>query len=162
GDRKSWEGFHGQWPAMIVLGLNAILPAEYEAEPRVHLGSAFAIDVAAYHGDQQQSGVNPGGTAAAKITTPETWSPGNPAILLEAEAPEPPEYEALVYDVRTDRRLVAAIEIVSPGNKDRPENRRAFVYRCETLLHRDVCVAIVDVVTNWSTNLYHELADLIG
>jgi hypothetical protein len=34
----SWEGFHGQWPAMIVQQLNPVLPDGYMAEPRVHLG----------------------------------------------------------------------------------------------------------------------------
>lgn len=47
-DRRSWDGFHGQWPAMIVIGLNQKLPQRYVAEPRVHLGSPIEIDVATY------------------------------------------------------------------------------------------------------------------
>src|SRR5260370_3977779 len=47
-DRRSWEGFHAQWPAMIVIGLNRNLPERYVAEPQVHLGSSVEIDVAAY------------------------------------------------------------------------------------------------------------------
>ena len=45
-DRRSWEGFHGGWPMMIVEGLNRRLPRCYVAEPQVHLGSAIEIDVA--------------------------------------------------------------------------------------------------------------------
>jgi len=33
--RASWEGFHGQWPAMIVQHLVGVLPDGYVAEPRV-------------------------------------------------------------------------------------------------------------------------------
>ena len=44
----SWEGFHGQWPAVIVQQLRRQLPAGYVAEPRVHSGSQIEIDVAAY------------------------------------------------------------------------------------------------------------------
>lgn len=35
-DLTSWEGFHGQWPAMIVLALQHRLPRRYVAAPRVH------------------------------------------------------------------------------------------------------------------------------
>ena len=36
-DEASWEEFHGQWPAMIVLDLERRLPDGYVAAPRVHL-----------------------------------------------------------------------------------------------------------------------------
>ena len=35
--RTSWEGFHGQWPAMIVQKLSEVLPDGYVAEPRIHV-----------------------------------------------------------------------------------------------------------------------------
>jgi hypothetical protein len=57
---------------------------------------------------------------------------------------------------------VAAVEIVSPSNKDRPEHRRAFVAKCAALLQERVCVAIVDLVTNRTFNLYSDLMELIG
>src|SRR5438552_138747 len=39
-------------------------------------------------------------------------------------------YEVLIYDAKRGRHLVAAIEIVSPANKDRPEHRNVFVAKC--------------------------------
>ena len=60
------------------------------------------------------------------------------------------------------RRVVAAVEIVSPANKDRPEHRRAFVAKCAALLQERVSVVIVDTVTTRTQNLYQELLDLIG
>jgi hypothetical protein len=159
-DLTSWEGFHGQWPAMIVQQLNAKLPPGYVAEPRIPLGSAFEIDVAAYAGDAEPTGAldteSHGGIATR------AWSPAAPTLLLETEEPTPAEYEVLVYDVRRGRRLVAAVEIVSPANKDRPDHRRSFVQKCEALLRKGVCVAIVDLVTIRTANLYLELAELIG
>jgi hypothetical protein len=50
-EQRSWEGFHGQWPAMIVIGLNRKLPEHYFAEPQVHLGAFVEVDVATYEGD---------------------------------------------------------------------------------------------------------------
>ncbi len=156
--RTSWEGFHGGWPMVIAQRLNSRLPPDYVAEPRVHLGSAFEIDVAAYEQDAAESwspSEAPGSATAA-------WSPAHPAVLLEADIPTPSEYEVLVHDVTRRRRLVAAVEIISPANKDRAESRRAFVLKCEALLRRGVCVAIVDLVTIRSANLYRELAELLG
>jgi hypothetical protein len=72
------------------------------------------------------------------------------------------EYEVRVYDTMRGRRLVAAVEIVSPANKDRPEHRRAFVAKCAALLQARVGIAIVDPVTNRSANLYGELMDYLG
>jgi hypothetical protein len=56
-------------------------------------------------------------------------------------------------------RLVAAIEIISPANKDRPVHRNNFVSKCAALLKQDVCVVLVDIVSIRNTNLYLELLD---
>jgi hypothetical protein len=66
-----------------------------------------------------------------------------------------------VYDQSRGRLLVAAVEIVSPANKDRAENRRALVTKCAALLQQDVCVSIVDLVTTRDFNLYCELLALM-
>lgn len=41
----SWEGFYGGWPMTIVMELCKSLPEQYTAEPRVHFGSNFEVDV---------------------------------------------------------------------------------------------------------------------
>jgi hypothetical protein len=82
-------------------------------------------------------------------------------VAVETELLAYGEYEVRVFDVRRARRLVAAIELVSPANKDRPESRRVFVDKCEALLRQGVSVAIVDLVTSKRYNLYAELLDLI-
>jgi hypothetical protein len=84
-----------------------------------------------------------------------------PTLAVATDLPDLDEYEVLVYNEKEGRRLVAAIELVSPSNKDRPEHRQAFVTKCAAMLQEGVCVAIVDPVTNRAANLYHELLDLI-
>ena len=138
--KHSWDELHGGWPMMIVQQLFPILPKGYVAAPGVHLGAAFEIDVSAYEGDE----------------------PPKPTLTLETELPDQDEYEVRVYDVHHGRRLVAAIEIVSPSNKDRPESRRAFVAKAATLLQQDVCVSVVDLVTIRQFNLYGDLLALVG
>jgi hypothetical protein len=66
-----------------------------------------------------------------------------------------------VFDEDRGVTLVAAIEFVSPANKDRPEHRRAFATKCAALLLKGVCVSIIDVVTIRQFNLYGELLELI-
>jgi hypothetical protein len=60
------------------------------------------------------------------------------------------------------RRLVAAVELISPANKDRPEHRSQFTSKCAALLRQGVSLVLVDVVTARNVNLYADLLDLIG
>jgi hypothetical protein len=154
--KHSWDELHGGWPMTIVQRLFPILPEGYVAAPTVHLGPSFEIDVSTFEQDEPSavSGATPGGTATCAIPSP--------TLTLEAEVAEQDEYEVRVYDSRRGRMLVAAIEIVSPANKDRPEHRRAFVAKCAALLQKNVCVSIVDIVTVRQFNLYADLLDLIG
>jgi hypothetical protein len=159
-NKHSWDELHGGWPMVIVQHLFGILPDGYAAAPGVHLGAAFEIDVSAYEQDDLSSAAtiaaDGGGVATA------AWAPPAPTLTLETDLPEQDEYEVRVYDARRGRRLVAAIEIVSPSNKDRPESRRAFVAKAAALLQQDVCVSVVDVVTVRQFNLYADLLALVG
>jgi len=44
-DTHSWDEVHGQWPGEIVRHLTTILPPGFRAAPKVHLGSAFDVDL---------------------------------------------------------------------------------------------------------------------
>ncbi|MCR4414508.1 MAG: DUF4058 family protein [Thermoguttaceae bacterium] len=155
----SWEGIHGGWPMVIVQQLGKRLPPRYVAEPRVHLGSQVEIDVAAYdHEDVPTPSWEPNqaepGTAV--------WAPAQPTLAVETELADFDEYEVRVFDLRRGRRLVAAVELISPANKDRAENRNQFTAKCAALLRQGVSLVLVDLVTVRSVNLYDELLRLIG
>ena len=85
-----------------------------------------------------------------------------PTLSVEAEFTEQDEYEVRIYDVERGRLLVAAIEIVSPSNKDRPESRQAIIGKIASLLQQGVCVSLVDLVSVRQANLYAELLTLTG
>lgn len=159
--RSSWEGFFGLWPGIIVQHLAPQLLDGMVAEPRVHLGSYFEIDNSAYARDEPGEPDSGAADLALAGSAAVRASPPAPTLTLDAEFPEEYTYEVLVFDVERERRLVAAIEIVSPGNKDRPESRRAFVAKCFDLLRQDVCLSIVDLVTIRQFNLYAELLALL-
>ena len=160
-NRQPWDVFHGQWPAMIVIGLSRLLPDRYAAGPRVHLGSAIEIDVAAYDvadAELPSAGKSEDGGGVATAL----WAPPRPTLAVATDPPDQDTYEVRVYDSESGRRLVAAVEIVSPANKDRPEHRRAFIAKCAALLQEGVSVAIVDVVTTRTANLYRDLMEFLG
>lgn len=90
-----------------------------------------------------------------------TYAPPKPSLTLEPQLPNQDVYEVRVYDSRRNRRLVAAIEIVSPSNKDRPETRGTFASKMAALLKHDICVSIVDVVTTSGFNLYADLMNFL-
>jgi hypothetical protein len=89
------------------------------------------------------------------------YAPPKPTLTLEPRLPDQDVYEVRIYDSRRKRTLVAAIEILSPSNKDRPENRATFVAKVAALLKNNVCVSIVDVVSTFDFNLYAELMAFI-
>jgi hypothetical protein len=78
-------------------------------------------------------------------------------LTVDADLSEQDVYEVQIYDTERGRYLVAAIEIVSPSNKDRPETRESFISKVIALLQKDVCVSIVDLVTVRQANLYAEI-----
>jgi hypothetical protein len=158
---SSWEGFHGFWPAAIVQRIVDQLPSGYVAEPRVHLGTFYEIDVCTFESDtvEPASTSNPDGNG---VIATATYAPPAPSLAVDVEMPEQYEYEVLIFDVERGRKLVAAIEIVSPANKDRPESRQIFVAKCANLLQKGVCVSIIDLVTIRQSNLYTALLALIG
>jgi hypothetical protein len=154
-NQKNWEGFHGLWPGLITVQLNQILPSRFEAEPSVHVGSEIEIDVATLESeDNGDSNLTAIGDLAFELTLP--------SLAVETDLVTESEYEVRIFDTRRNRRLVAAIEIVSPSNKDRPESRQVFVAKCQAMLKKGVSVAIVDLVTSKIFNLYADLLDLVG
>ena len=159
--KVSWEGFHAMWPTCIVQQLRNQLPPGFVAEPRVHLGTLIEIDVGTLESDAAprlgaSSGTGHGGSATA------TWTATLPAVAVETEPPDEYEYEVRIFDVERERQLVAAIELVSPANKDRPRSREAFVAKCAALLRKGVAVSLVDLVTIRQFNLYAQLMEFIG
>jgi hypothetical protein len=159
-DIASWEELHGQWPAIIVQHLRKKLPDGYVAGPRLHLGSQVAFYVVAYEKDYPPStdGI---GEANRGVATA-VWAPATASLAIETELPDYDEYEVRIYDAQRGRRLVAAIEIVSPANKDRPERRNAFIGKCAALLQNGVAVSIVDLVTVRQFNLYADVLAFVG
>lgn len=142
GDDGLWTGIHGGWATLVAFALNQAMPPGYRAVPLLRFG--IEIDVATL-GDAPRPAAN--GTTARP-----TWTPSAP--VLTAVVPETTDAVAVhVYRIGT-RRLVAAIEFVSPANKDRPTARTAFVGKCIDIVRSGAGLLVVDVVSVPVFNLH--------
>jgi hypothetical protein len=155
-DRHHWEGFHSAWVNTIVRRLNTHwLSPRYRSAPQVHLGMFVEADVATFEEETpvaDLAGSN-GGVATA------VWAPARPAISIAVDLPAQDVFEVRIHDDRQGR-LVAVVELASPGNKDRAESRQAFAVKCAAYLQQQVSLVVVDVVTDRLANLHAELRKL--
>jgi len=157
-DRRPWESFHTTWASALADSLNqGILPEGFIALEQVHAGPAIEIDVSAFAEGARPAARSDGPTATLPRTV---WTPAAPPVVLPAVFPEGCTVE--VFSSEGGRSLVAAIELVSPGNKDRATKRRLFAAKCATYLSRGIGLVIVDVVTSRQASLHNELIDLLG
>jgi hypothetical protein len=153
-----WESFHSNWATRIADGIAAVLPPDFQVEEHTHVGPGFEIDIAAY----EVSGTPPNGSSdrpgLATRTAP-AYAPPAPDSSMPGAIPD--TFEVRVFHTAAGLTLVAVIELVSPGNKDRPAQRRAFAAKCASYLAQGVSLIIVDVVTNRHANLHNDLMQLM-
>ncbi len=154
--QRHWEGLHGAWATSLALSLNERLPEGYFAEPGVHWGSRIEIDVATWGARPPRHTPGDHGSATA------VWSPPEPGLRLSALLPRVDVAEVRIHRDMGGPSLVAAIELVSPGNKDREEHQTAFATKCHEYLLRDVCVLVVDIVTSRRSDMHHALLEALG
>lgn len=138
-DRGGWEGMHHLWLTELLREVKARLPAGYRAfigsPPTVAVGAVSERRDVAVHKWREElpkpsAGVMPEGEAMAPdielaVATLEL----SPAVHVEYEG-----------------RLVAAIEVISPRNKDRPSARATYLSRYLGYLLEGIHLLLIDVL----------------
>jgi hypothetical protein len=76
------------------------------------------------------------GAPASDLGSVATWAPPKPVATVPLHFQDPDLFEVQVLSEEEGPRLVAAIELVSPSNKDRPANRRMFAVKCASYLRQ--------------------------
>jgi hypothetical protein len=132
-DERRWEGFHAAWASSIADELNRTLPEGFFAEEFVHVGV---------------------------VPVTKRWTVPQPTATIEAVFSD--DLEIRVISTHEGPRLVGAIELISPRNKDREEARRAFAIKCASYLHQGIGLIIVDIVSSRTANLHTEILSLLG
>ena len=165
-EHRNWTGFHSKWANTISDHLNRVLPDGFFAEPNVRWRQeadaivvedddppGFAVGLGGYVGDED------GGVAVAEAP-PAVQAP--PGRVLDYD----PDHDVAEVRVLNDRgqslRLAAAVEIVSPSNKDRPDERTAFVGKVEGYVSAGVGVVVLDTVFPSKRSPHRELMQRLG
>ena len=132
------DSFHGAWAEAMAINLNqSLLPERFVAEARVKLGGQVEIDVGTFAESATAAKVDSGAVAL--------WAPPKASATAPLDFGDPDVFEVQVLSVEEGPRLVAAIELVSPANKDRPSNRRMFAVKCAA-----TCAA-VSASSSWTS-----------
>ena len=146
-----WRAFHGAWAAATARLLNAGgLPPGYYAVPFLDRDGPVEIDVAALESPDPAVGTGDG------------WQPDAPGVTVAVEWPPADDVRVEVLSDDGDPRLAAAVEFVSPRNKDRPKAREAFAAKCAGYLGRGCGLVVVDVVTTRRADLHADLLAALG
>lgn len=153
--RRHWESFHAAWAEAMARLLNADqLPHHYVAEAYVKLSVQVETDVGTFQENGNASSASDGGGVAV-------WAPVQPTASVTLPVAELESFEVRIINDEEGPRVVAAIELVSPANKDRPAHRRMFAAKCASYLLEHVGLVVVDVVTERTGNLHRELIDTL-
>ena len=158
-EERHWESFHAAWAGAMADDLNRRLPECYFAEEFAHAGAGVEIDVATFEGRSSAAAVQSNGGTTATLPA-QVWSPPTAAFTVPAVFAD--DFEVRVFSTQAGPTLVAAIELVSPRNKDRVEARRAFAIKCASYLHQGIGLLVIDIVTSRQANLHTEIMRLLG
>ena len=142
---SGWEGVHQVWIVELLYAIKPLLPAEYRAyvgtTPTFAIG-APSVEARPDVGVRAWPPVESSPTSAASPVDSPTQPDG-------AEPDEEVAVAALVQDtallIEREGRLVAAIELVSPRNKDRVSACTAYTCAYAGYLLRGVHLLLVDV-----------------
>jgi hypothetical protein len=154
GASHPWKGFHSAWANAITNQLNEVLPEGFYAIPEVPLGDQIEIDVASFERPGDGAGAA-GGTVAA------VWAPPKARLAAPVDFGRVRSVEVHIFQDSGGPQLRAAVELVSPGNKDRPRSRLTFAGKCVGYLERGVELVVLDTVTTRRANLHAEIAAVL-
>ena len=138
---SGWDGVHQVWIVELLYWIKPRLPAGY----RAYIGTTPTFAIGAPPEERPDVGVR----SLPPAPTPETPAGESSA----AETPEEPDEEVAVATLAGDRalfverqdRLIAAVELVSPRNKDRPSACAAYASAYAGYLLKGIHLLLVDV-----------------
>ncbi len=134
-DAGIYHHFHSAWIIEIHRALQRLLPADFYSLAEQHAGG-YGPDVLTLTSVEVN---NSRGTGLTTITRPRTkLFQETPADFYRRK-----QKSVVVHHVTGDR-VVAIIEVVSPGNRNSKNGLRAFVKKSRHLLRRKIHLSIVD------------------
>ncbi len=134
-DAGIYHGFHHSWIEEIHRALLKLLPEDYYSLAEQH-AAGFGPDVLTLTRDEIEFPAE--GVLATKARPKTKWYQETPTEFYLRK-----QKAVVIHHVSGDR-VVAVIEVVSPGNKNTTHGLRSFVRKARELLLRKVHLLIVD------------------
>jgi hypothetical protein len=154
--RRHWQNLHSAWANALRDQLNGgLLPPRFVAEVNVSLGSQVEVELGAF----EEAEGNHASDAAGGVAL---WAPPGPMRSVMVDAAAEDVFEVQVLKEEEGPRLVAAVELISPANKDRPGSRQAFAVKTGSYLLQGIALVMGDIVTSRLANLHGQLLTLLG
>jgi hypothetical protein len=139
--QRVWNTFHHAWAATLARHLNRhVLPEDYFAAPNIQFGARVEIDLGTF----EESGH---ATAASQSAVTITYAAPPSTVTIPALFPD--TVEVAIFNQEAGPQLVAAVELISPGNKDRPESRRGFAAKMTAYLQQGISVSSQTLAAVW-------------
>jgi hypothetical protein len=138
-DDRGWNSLHIVWQAQLLDWIQPRLPEGF----RAYLGSVPALTIDANNGRPDlgvrrwTSEANGGTNGAASASSPE---PDTEAVAVFDLDPQ------TAVQIDFHGQLIAAIEIVSPRNKDRLDARQRYLSRYLSYVRQGVHLLLIDVL----------------
>lgn len=143
----TWHAFHLSWIAEIQLALNnGLLPSDYYAQAEQIVGPLGPDVLTLQMPDLPANGNPPGSSKAGTGGLLVATAPPRPRLIAEAKMDDYvlKRRTIIVRHVSGDR-IVALVEIVSPGNKSARGALRSFIEKAVEALYRGYHLLIIDL-----------------
>ncbi len=152
-DAGIFHHFHQAWGMAISIALNdGILPSEYYALAEQVVGRVEP------EADEVLGRLGPDVVALQRPPLPANFTPTRGGVMTLEAAPPRTKYHLrteeetyakkanrVVIRHRSDHRVIALIEVVSPGNKDSTDGLQSFLRKANEVLEGGVHLLIIDL-----------------
>jgi hypothetical protein len=143
-DAGTFHAFHTGWITHLSEALNeGLLPDGYYAMPEQHTGRRTIADVLTLQ-------IGDAGAIRPSERGPVAVADAPPQVTRKMVVRPPTSFRlaqrTLVVRRQTDHRIVALVEIVSPGNKDRPRSVTEFVDKVYDALEHGCNLLVIDLL----------------
>lgn len=135
-----YHAFHGQWLGAIARALNnGLLPPGYYALPEQKAAGVIA-DILTLQGPPANGRPGPPPAPPAGLSTARPAV----AVLEEGELVRRPKGRRVTVRHVSNHKVVAVVELVSPGNKDSRSHHVEFVAKAVSVLDANLHLLVID------------------
>jgi len=142
-ETSTFHSFHTVWIGFLTAELNKVLPSPYYAQAEQHLGR-FVPDVLALHASDPLVVPQPPVPALGEGNVGVLPAPPRASRTQKISVSKRARPRTISIRHTSGHRIVALIEIVSPGNKDTEAGLAEFLRKVEQALRAGVHVTLLD------------------